>query len=231
MPRLDPQLRTATGREALMVSWPELTIRQAHPSSTETEHLFRSYAFDHPKTIEVYDLGENSDPNEVTPLDLGRMLLMNPRLTGNDAANLLKLGNSGEARWDRFPLNATIADADPDDESPDSLWLEMQKQYDLFRMHGLANAKITKLLHLKRPNLFPIVDSYVRKFYKRAGITNQRWRHIREDVISNSTTFAEVRTAAAESTHESVRRLEKLTDLRLHDIATWSLADGAHSSS
>lgn len=103
----------------------------------------------------------------------------------------------------------------------------MQHQYEVLDSKGLGHAKITKLLHLKRPALFPIIDSFVRSFYADHGVTAQWWAHIRSDVIANTGTFAELRSAAAESGDSAVVRLGRLTDLRLHDIAIWSITEQA----
>src|SRR4051812_38053265 len=98
-----------------MTTWPQVTIRNRDLTETQTQARFEDYARTHWMTIAVYDLEPDPEPNKVTSADLGRMVFMNTRLSGDDAANLIRLGNSPDARWDQLPLDAQLSDANPDD--------------------------------------------------------------------------------------------------------------------
>lgn len=209
-----------------MGDWPELTIQNVALSAGDTASLFRTYAQRHAATIREYDLGHGGDtPNTVTVADLGRMIFMNAGLDGDDAATLLKLANAPTMDWAAIPIDASITDpdVDPDDDAPSSLWQQMQSCYSVLDVNGLGPAKITKLLHLKRPKLFPILDSFVQRFYRDAGVTRQWWAAIRADVLANTHAWNQLRSAAAAS-EDHVACLATLSDLRLHDIAVWSTA-------
>lgn len=211
-----------------MNDWPDLKVRHAVLNRAETRALFSQYARDHEATIRYYDLHDvDPEPNAVTIADLGRMVFMNARLEGDDAATLLRLGNSPDADWARFPTDVAIADAvaDPQNPDPGSLWAAMLDQYSVLRKKGLRDAKITKLLHLKRPLLFPILDSFVNRFYRDAGIPRERWAPIRDDVIANTDSWQQLRSAARMVQDPAVQLLAQLTDLRLHDIAVWSIVN------
>jgi len=210
-----------------MSNWPALSIRGTELTPDETREHFTTYARRHAATVREYDLRHDPEPNIVTVTDLGRMILINARLTGDDAATLLELANPPHSDWTRFETGVSITEpiADPADSSAGSLWNAMQHQYTVLDKEGLGHAKITKLLHLKRPALFPIIDSFVRSFYRDCGITSEWWAHIRADVIANAAAFGQLRSAAAESGDPAVAHLARLADLRLHDIAIWSIIE------
>jgi hypothetical protein len=48
------------------------------------------------------------------------------------------------------------------------------------------------------------------------------WAAIRDDLIANRDCLAELRARCAQDDREQVRRLAKLTDLRLLDILSWA---------
>jgi hypothetical protein len=201
--------------------WPALTIAGTSLPPAEVEHIFTNYATAHSATIRYYDFGEGTEtvPNAVTLSDIGRMVLMDPRLSGSDAAHLLDRGNAVDARWERFDADADVVDADPAQPGSNSLWREMLAQYEMLRKSGVREAKITKPLHLKRPRPFPIVDSRVTSIYGRGD----RWRMLRHDVVANHEALAHLRRVSATAQMPEVQHLHALTDLRLIDIAAWTL--------
>lgn len=210
-----------------MSEWPELHIQNVSLTRAETASVFIGYAQRHPATLRYYDLRPDDTPDQVTVTDLGCMVLINARLSGDDAATLLKYANAPHTDWTRFRPDLAISDAvvDPADRASDSPWQAMQEQYEILDRKGLGNAKITKLLHRKRPQLFPIVDSFVRRFYATCGISRHHWEAIRRDVITNTGAFEQLRATASGHHDPDVQQLAQLTDLRLIDIAIWSIID------
>lgn len=98
-------------------------------------------------------------------------------------------------------------------------------------------AKISKVLHLKRPGLFPILDSKVMAVYRTqaraaAALYPHRgrralfWAAIRDDLCANldSGALPLFRSRLAQSETEHVRRIAGLTDVRLLDLLTWAIA-------
>ena len=96
---------------------------------------------------------------------------------------------------------------------------------------------LSKVLHLKRPGLFPVRDSKVMAFYRHharaaaaryphRGRRKMFWAAIRDDVCTNldSGALPLFRRRLAQSESEQVRRIASLTDVRLLDLLTWAVA-------
>lgn len=114
--------------------------------------------------------------------------------------------------------------------------------------NGRANrwAQAAKLLHIKRPGFFPVTDSRFWKTYRpvldqRAsnGPSPHDWLVVRDDLIANGAAanagerdprsgFSHLRERIAEGRAQGedkkIDDLLALTDLRLLDIAAWSLS-------
>lgn len=196
------------------------------------------YCQHHHATIRFYDLGGGKEPGspapEVTLEDIGRMTLINPDLSGNDAAILLQHGAADEP-WKGIDPAARLEDADP--MVKDGLYdaaLDLFKHFTALDNIGLAKA--SKLLHLKRPFLFPILDSYVTSFYEdaqrevlvtlkdtRPDHRTAYWAAIRNDLIANSAPLRPIIDSLPTETAEVVT---KLSPLRVVDIMVWWLAKG-----
>jgi hypothetical protein len=88
-------------------------------------------------------------------------------------------------------------------------------------------AKAMKILHLKRPHLFPILDSFVVKFLTRTDTTNlfseDEWLQIgltaletaRADIVKNRAAFDELKNRVSDLP-------TPLTIVRLYDILCWT---------
>ncbi|MCD2115006.1 DUF6308 family protein [Rhodococcus rhodochrous] len=143
-----------------------------------------------------------------------------------------------DAPWAAVPIEAQLADADPNISG--ELYGRAEALYDHFRTAAprhVGVAKISKVLHLKRPGLFPIPDSKVMAFclhparaaaarYPHRGRRAMFWAAIRDDVCTHLDTGAiplfRCRLEQAET--EQVRRIATLTDVRLLDLLTWAIA-------
>lgn len=99
------------------------------------------------------------------------------------------------------------------------------------RTKGIRLAVATKLLHLKRPKLFPILDSYIVSFLLGRKVSNnvafasskdvvlrfgmQALEAARRDLVQNARAFEEL--------SESLRDLSiSLEKVRLYDILCWT---------
>jgi hypothetical protein len=107
------------------------------------------------------------------------------------------------------------------------------------RPEGVAVAKISKVLYLMRPALFPILDRRLRSFYSSAAeaaardVASRRpefaaykrmtWEAVRRDLLSNESALRELRGAlrGTDCTLAS-EASAKLSDLRLLDILAWA---------
>jgi hypothetical protein len=108
------------------------------------------------------------------------------------------------------------------------------------RSTGISIGKISKVLHVERPALFPILDSRVRRAYRRrarvaaaqhnscrpATVRYAYWAAIREDVTNprNVDALHLLRRALRESERQLVARAAGLSDVRLLDVLTWNTA-------
>jgi len=81
-------------------------------------------------------------------------------------------------------LGADLADADP--AAPAGLFASTAKLYWAFtwpeRISGVAVAKVHKIVHLKRPGLYPILDEHIKRLYRRAAHSRHGDLHRRRTV-------------------------------------------------
>lgn len=181
------------------------------------------------KTVHRYDLTGLGDPYVITPEEVVRTRAVSSRLSNREAAWMV--ARSQNAPW---PLpDADLADADPSVRH--GLYDQMNSCYEHFysdRPRNVGIGKISKVLHIKRPKLFPILDSEVTACYKSAagraamnyperGYKVMFWAAIRDDLIANreSGTLAALRDGLTHT--PELRIYADLTDLRLLDILTW----------
>ena len=107
---------------------------------------------------------------------------------------------------------------------------------------GVAKAKVHKVLHVKRPGLYPILDNHLVRLYKpcvsawparlhylesvTATDSPPYWAAFRVDLVANHDALERYRAQLAEDDNETVRLLAKLTQLRLQDTIAWAIARG-----
>ena len=125
---------------------------------------------------------------------------MGSRISAKQAAWLIDRGTT--APWAAIPLDALLKEADP--LAVDGLYDRAAVLWEHFwdaRPANVRTAKISKVLYLMRPGLFPILDSYLVRFYraaaraaaidaaqKRASLGRFRtlyWEAIRRDILDN----------------------------------------------
>lgn len=105
----------------------------------------------------------------------------------------------------------------------------------------VAVAKISKVLYLMRPHLYPILDSRLTAFYEvpakvaarevaatrpdLASFKQLQWEAIRRDIESNRDALAELRGALERSSVPlALEASERLSDVRLLDMLAWAAA-------
>jgi Family of unknown function (DUF6308) len=191
----------------------------------ETRDLITSYASEHTATVLYFDFAgraeDNIEPSDgVTLADLGRMTVINADLSGADAAGLLSLDN---LRWSSVARTARLEFADPDE--PDGLYAAMSAMWaEVRKLRGIGPTKASKLLHIKRPFAFPLLDRDVRKTYDgRYAKSNDFWREIRADLIDGTDDLDTVAQELLGADDADVRRAGRLPHLRLLDILAWKL--------
>jgi hypothetical protein len=197
-----------------------------------------------------YDIGGDARgwpaPSDgLTVTDIGRVAFLDAEINGTDAARLLDASRDVPAGpgglWDAVPHWATLEMADP--ASVPGLYDDALALYEHFhKVRGIGPAKASKLLHLKRPALYPIVDTKVMDLYRATGApaaaakSNPRskdrgwkevfWDVIRNDLITNRRCLYELHqllVAAGTGGDEKAALLGRLGPLRLLGAILWRL--------
>jgi hypothetical protein len=113
-------------------------------------------------------------------------------------------------------------------------WLPLRQLFDAFAdIRGVGFSKMTKALHRKRPELIPLLDSFVQKYLEADDVGAQApfgeralalVRGYKHDLDRNRASLRSVRQQLAKRGYE-------LTEVRLLDLLIWSVEAAARSSS
>jgi hypothetical protein len=157
-----------------------------------------------------------SDPDRITLEDLARTMVIGSDLKALDIPWLLEV--EAEKEFVAIPVDARLEDA-----APGSALFEAANALDeKFSGHrGFGQAKKSKLLHLKRPYLFPVSDSFIRMTYSSAAAGADFLAAVHRDLVNpaNMRDFKllQVRLIAEPAT-SAARLLADAPTLRLLDI-------------
>jgi hypothetical protein len=182
-----------------------------------------------PRTPAVYDYPGPGDPSAVTADEIRRTRKVSSRISAAEGDWFIALART--APW--TPSDADLRDADPGESG--GLYDSMLHLYSHFAgaaPKGVNTAKVSKVLHLKRPKQFPILDSRLVLIYREAatraaaayasrGNRRMYWAAIRSDLISSADGLNELRTRMATHPAARVQQLQAVSDLRLLDMLTW----------
>jgi hypothetical protein len=203
-----------------------------------------AYATQHSATVLYYDLAgdpqgtpgpdvDNGSATQISLSDLGRLVVFNARLGANDVPALLEADLAGTWEPSVLPVDARLEDCLPGSQLEAAATAAYQR---LRGLPGIGRAKRSKLLHLKRPWLVPVIDSRVDPLWAAAAAEAARemgtvqpmqpmyWEAIRRDLVDGSRDLARLRSELASSDDELLRRLGRLTELRLLDVVAWTTA-------
>ena len=200
------------------------------------------------QTLRWYDHGHGVEhtPNSVTAADLGRVAVFGGGLRYDTARDHLRVSEQEDKGLSLLPSDLWLHKTEPGSEK----WEAARQTYMLYVRggeNGRANrwAQAAKLLHIKRPGFFPVTDSRFWKTYR--PVLDQKtgndpsphdWLVVRDDLVANGaeanagerdprSRFAHLRERITEGRAQDedgkVDDLLALTDLRLLDIAAWSL--------
>lgn len=203
--------------------------------------IWRGYALCYPRTIREYDLGGRGDPNHLTADEAWRSRIINSRLTRSECAELIARAAEPRCPWRDVPDGADLSGADPDvrggafDKAASLYWYFIWPE----RIHGVGVAKIHKILHVKRPDLYPIFDIRVWELYRdtakewvnklsrlEVGIDDSPpyWAAARRDLVCNEVRLEAYRHELAADDDRTIALMAQLTKLRLQDIVAWQMA-------
>lgn len=183
------------------------------------------------RTPPRYDLPGPGDPNVLTAAEVVRTRVVRSRIGNKEVDWFVEQARS--APW--VEPGSDLRDADPAER--EGLYDAMTALYAHFmdaRPRGVSHAKVSKVLHIKRPALFPILDQHVFAAYRaearrqavrypQLGFRSITWAAVREDLLlaTSSGGLSRLRAAMAEHADGRVRQLLAVTDLRLLDMLTW----------
>lgn len=188
------------------------------------------------KTPTAFDLVGAGDPGKLTAQEVIRTRKVSSRISNKELTFFVD--SAATAPW--MDGAADLADADPTDGELFSSMTDLYWHFAESAPKGVSFAKISKVLHVKMPNLFPILDSHIvrsyapaakelRRAYPHLGWRRRTWIAIRDDLLAARDSGAldelrgQIRSYESEDAQKSdhVRRLAGLTDLRLLDILVW----------
>lgn len=183
------------------------------------------------RTITRYDLPGPGDPTTLTRDEVARTHAVYSRISEQQLNWFVERATS--APWP--PTDADLRRAEPNIRS--GLYDQLETFYRHFENDApslVKRSKLSKVLHIKRPAAFPILDSKVTDVYRQYAeqavgryprLKYQKaayWVAIRDDLITNteSDALAELRAALGKQGTLGAN-LNKITDLRLLDMLTW----------
>ena len=208
---------------------------------TDPISLWRRYAAEHHGTLMEYDFGGRGNPYGLTVDEILRTRIINSRISDSQCGELEARAAEPGCPWFDVPENASLADAIPGvqgglfDTAVNLYWYFTQKPIRYVRV-----AKIHKALHIKRPDLYPILDARLRNLYReRASLWVGRftspdraitlrdsppyWAAIRQDLLGNEAELDDYRMQLGSDPNATIRRMAGLSKLRLIDITAWRM--------
>lgn len=203
--------------------------------------IWRGYAHNHSRTIRDYDLGGRGDPNQLTVDGTWRSRIINSRLTRSECGELVSRAAEPDCPWRDVQINMDLSNVDPSVQGGD-----LDKAASLYwfftwpeRIHGVRAAKVHKILHIKRPAFYPILDGRVRELYQDSaeswiqvlgylGVSIEDsppyWAAIGQDLKCNGAQIDMYRQELAVDEDKGVALMAQLTNLSLQDIVAWHIA-------
>ena len=203
-------------------------------------HAIVEYLERHGGTVSHYDFrAATFDQINLDLVRATRSPWMGSRISAQQAAWIIDRGTT--APWAAIPLDAQLKDADP--LAVDGLYDRAAILWEHFwdaRPANVSTAKISKVLYLMRPGLFPILDSYLIRFYRTAAraaaidLGQQRaslgrfrtlyWEAVRRDILDNEAGLQVLRQVlAATGAPLPEQAARRLSDLRLLDMLAWAV--------
>jgi len=182
----------------------------------------RLYAETNGAVLRYYDglpgmtLVGGAEPNQVTLSDLARTMVIGADLRALDIPWLLEV--EAEKEFAAIPVDARLEDAAPGSDLFEAA-MALDEKFSGHR--GFGQAKKSKLLHLKRPFLYPVSDSFIRMTYTNAAAGAEFLSAVHRDLVNPANIrdfkLLQVRLIAEPAT-SAARLLGEAPTLRLLDI-------------
>jgi hypothetical protein len=182
-------------------------------------------------TVPRYDLGWGFDPGVPDGLvmhDVKRTWWLRGRIARADYPEWVRLSVGIDSLWSAVPQDVGLNASEPAYEEISSAALDL-----FFHFYGAKRkiARVSKVLHLKRPALIPLLDANVLTLYREAiqaprdarTRVAQAWEAIRADLTNpaNQEALHDLRDwlQYVGKNNDVLRAFRSLTDVRLFDIA------------
>ena len=202
------------------------------PLDVETE-VVRKYVKNHSKTATEYDLKAGMY-DEVSEGLIRSTRVFSSRISSAECEWFVE--RALDAPWASLKPGDCLTAADPFEIG--GLYdkgLDLWNHFSFDRRVGIADAKISKVLHAMRPSFFPVLDSRVRKHYKNQALSVAQqmadlrsfkyayWAAIRLDLIASDKALSEVRSELqSDKNGLIIEWANHVSDVRLHDVLVWS---------
>jgi hypothetical protein len=204
--------------------------------------IWREYARKHDRTVLDYDFGGRGCPYRVTIEEARRIKIIEPRISDTECERIVARAAEPKCPWRNVHHDDDLARADPNisgglfDKAAELYWY-----FTARRIKGVRVTRTHKALHIKRPDMYPILDDLLRTLYRdRAELWVRKlpgmdvttddsppyWAAIRQDLLGNEAELDDYRCQLATDADELVRRIANLGKLRLLDIIAWRIAGG-----
>lgn len=212
----------------------ELTVAGIPYSLDDALARFAGYP---KRTPAKFDYPPRGEGRTITSEEIKRTRAVSSRIS--NAQGEYFIAKSKDAPW--LPVDADLAEADPDERG--GLFDEMSNLYWHFAgetPRGIAFAKVHKVLHLKHPAVYPLLDSRLWRAYRGSANSlkahypklrnsQRRWIAVREELLAARASGAIQALRAAMGQYEDadqrvqqhVRDMTQVTDVRLLDVLVW----------
>lgn len=220
-------------RRAYIGQMPQLTV--AGRTIKDPMGVFEHYAQRYGRTLAKYDFSVQDDSHSIALPDVTVTRVIASRISATQAHQIVARAAESRHLLQAIPVDARLQDADP--AQTDELYDAMTALHKSLQGPGIRDSKVSKVLHLKRPSLYPILDSALSKFYRKAaraaaaryperGYRIMAWAAIRDDLLANRQTLEALRPIMAANDVLHAQQVHELSDLRLLDILAWKAQHG-----
>jgi hypothetical protein len=188
------------------------------------------------KTPVAFDFPGSGEQGRLTADEVKRTRKVSSRISNAEVAFFVETAVS--APW--VDPRTDLADANPHRQELFTAMTDLYWHFGKTAPKGVNFAKISKVLHVKQPHLYPILDSHIRRAYAPSakalrsefpelGWRRRTWVAVRNDLVGarSSGALNELREllrgfeSSDAREQQRVRDLDALTDLRLLDILVW----------
>ncbi len=172
----------------------------------------------------TYDGIDASATPDIGPIDILVADGLNAQMRARDIAGVLavageigeqitRLDESGVKFW---TLSVDQVSASPVDEGAEE-WPLWRAWTILMGVPGVEVARAHKILHHKRPSVFPLIDNETIPYLRTGG---SAWATVHRDLTSTADAWSELEDVIGEAVSGTVASTP--TRLRLHDILLWA---------